>query len=502
MTVIEKAKRSVVCVCVDGVDKGTGVVVAEGKVLTCSHVLGDKENWPNRKFSIKFLGAMIKQAEDGNSGCVERCEATEVEIDGDFVADGDHDLAVLKWTGALPKDVEVSCFSMSYPRPLTQVFAFGFPESAKYWAQADFFSMVEETIHKETNSIHWTICSNVVSHAFSGAPVFSQEYGTVIGIAVEIKRMDATYRNMSTGYVIPVPTIVKALPQLKRLLEPSINAEHQRLISKLKADMAAKLRSSATAIQKLRDLVPQDIFVGPGSSEEMRIVDCLVEAKMSFPDLALALHQCQKSLEQNNDIQGALAISRLYATILSTTLNPDIIKRIREGLSSNDKFVVVPSTHCSLVEVFMAGAEGRLAEFRKIDAGSRDVPVGRQMLRAAPPDKGITSPADRAKSLRRPLSDQLNIVESEFVDQDAWSDQIRAQLRLEALFRGHVYLVTDGNPQGIGVWFTDDVSEHVNNDFPALKLVRRVPPDPASRQAQTNAMAPWISRDLLPPCGE
>jgi hypothetical protein len=223
---------------------------------------------------------------------------------------------------------------------------------------------------------------------------------------------------------------------------------------------------------------------------------------MSFPDLALALHQCQKSLEQNNDIQGALAISRLYATILSTTLDPDIIKRIREGLSSNDKFVVVPSTHCSLIEVFMAGAEGRLAEFRKKDAGSREVPVGRQMLRAAPPDKGITSPADRAKSLRRPLSDQLNIVESEFVDQDAWSDQIRAQLRLEALFRGHVYLVSDGNPQGIGVWFTDDVSEHVNNDFPALKLIKRVSPDAESRQAQTNAMAPWISRDLLPPCGE
>jgi hypothetical protein len=406
------------------------------------------------------------------------------------------EVAILNFQGPLPEGVRVALSLADEPRVPSTWLGRGMVVEWRHWSGAVEIRLEEDLRGKATPKV--TEFNDVWSRGgFEFAPVFSR-YGSILsGFLVRDLEASSAPGQLHWRFRSLLEISQGRLDDcVKRLTRRE--AEFVEALAAVKSRMIAELRKCGSATSTIANELRVKLAGVPGLAVEERLVNELVNVSRPLPDLARCLGRCQKALHDRGDKQGCLTISRLYTTILAATLTPETIKDIRQQMLANERLVVIPSIHHSLVEIFMAGADGRLAEYRVIDGSARELPSGKKSLKASAPDSGIRSASERAMELKHALSDHYKLDRGEFVDTDLLA-QINSLLEYDANGDGRVYLVSQGHAASVDVWFSDEMPEKVKALFPGLVLVRKVSPDETAKKSQADALAPWIKGDILPP---
>jgi hypothetical protein len=493
-TLDHEFERSVVSVIVDDVVSGTGVVIARGKVLTCVHVLGEGD-LTQKTFKIAFY-ALRYEAESqglmlGGSSADALRDEQEVTLDSTRLEKGNNwDLAVLEWDGDLPDGVKIAKFSLRENLAGTRVFSRGYPNLRDFKSQPANGLIVGRTSHTKTNNDHWTLESAQITSGFSGGAIFDLAGRTVVGLARSVVEPDGEWRNSTTAIAIAVPTIAKFCGDLIPELRQDVDQRHSSAIEKLREQLSTLLRGHGAACEQLgvRFQVPRHENESKPYAD--LVVASLLSQERSITELALILAECQKACSASGNSQAAAAISNLYVLFLSATLAPDTVRDLLAHVPAGQRFFVLPCSHRSIVEIVMAGMEGRIARFKKLE--EEPLPIGNAAVVARPAETGIARANTWADQLATVLSDHFTIPKKGWVNP---IPQINALLRRAVAKGTRIYLMSDDEYTQFSPEYADELRKH----YPELLVVSMGTPPDADRDRQSDALAPWIENELLPP---
>jgi V8-like Glu-specific endopeptidase len=165
---------------------GTGVLVSDKYILTCSHVIGDKEN-----ITVKF--DFLKNKPEKNATVIFKQE-DNYDLTGSNI-----DIALLKINN-LPENINTYPL-ISIEEKNTNLEAFGYDYSAGRWV--DF-------IHRGKNAYGWEQISVTkqdlnIEDGFSGAAAWEPTKNGIIGIIVA----SSAKNNSLNAYLMPTSTILQ-----------------------------------------------------------------------------------------------------------------------------------------------------------------------------------------------------------------------------------------------------------------------------------------------------
>lgn len=189
----------------DGAIVGAGFLVTEQQVLTCAHVVTRALNSPNHVSSLP---------------------QAEVHLDFPLVAPGDvliakvirwypkEDVAVLRLNGNPPTGVQAARLVVAdelWEHPFR---ALGFPKGhdAGVWTAG---------VLRGRQATNWVQIEDVkvagfrVQPGFSGAPVWDEQLGGVVGMAVAAERQP----DVKAAFIIPTKMLIAIWPELAHLLQ-------------------------------------------------------------------------------------------------------------------------------------------------------------------------------------------------------------------------------------------------------------------------------------------
>jgi len=175
---------------------GTGFVVAdEGLIATCAHVLGEP---------IPEKVAIIFHATG---------EQRDASVEQDWWrASNAEDVAILRVEGGLPDGVKSLPLGSSSGAEGQSVSTFGFPRVGNVegvWGHGTVLGRVIET-----GLPLLQLRSGEITEGFSGAPVWDEIRGRVVGMVTEIATPDPNLRLTETAFAIPSETLRTVCPAL------------------------------------------------------------------------------------------------------------------------------------------------------------------------------------------------------------------------------------------------------------------------------------------------
>jgi hypothetical protein len=138
----------------------------------------------------------------------------------------------------------------------------------------------------------------------------------------------------------------------------------------------------------------------------------------------------------------------------------------------------------------MAGMEGRIGRFKKL--GENQLPVGNAAVVARPAEKGIAGANTWADQLVTVLSDHFTIFDKDLVNRISL---INAFLRRTVAKGTRTYLMSADQYMQFSPEYADELRKH----YPELLVVSMGTPSDADLDRQSEALAPWIDNELLPP---
>ena len=189
----------------NGSTTGVGFVVSEeGLIATCSHVVQD-ENSQRRGDSLPEYVDVVFYATG------ERRRAwVEPEWWRPSTA---QDVAVLRMEGPLPEEVTPLPLGSSFGGTARIFHAFGFPDAAPTEGLAARGEIIGKTTYQGYPVLQ--LRSSEITAGFSGAPVWDDDLGIVIGMITSITKPDRYVRLAETAYVTPVETLREACSLLR-----------------------------------------------------------------------------------------------------------------------------------------------------------------------------------------------------------------------------------------------------------------------------------------------
>ncbi|MDB9460804.1 serine protease, partial [Dolichospermum circinale CS-545/17] len=196
---------------------GTGFIVSDELVITCAHVITQKETAPETVDLVFLIDNDQKQF----TASVEYWRNQNQE-----------DLAVLRLKEPLPAKASPLKLGTSIQIEGHQFKTYGFPQSKQnngVWGQGE---IVGRTKHEKNNCDLIQLKSNEITNGFSGAPVLDQNTNRVVGVIVERTSPDKGYEEMSTktekisfpvltgrgidtAFAIPSSVLCEVCPELK-----------------------------------------------------------------------------------------------------------------------------------------------------------------------------------------------------------------------------------------------------------------------------------------------
>lgn len=369
-------ERSVVAICVDGRVRGTGFVIADDTVLTCAHVISGTAASLPESMNVDVRG------KDG-----EEREATII----DWRPASALDLAVLNCQ--LPKS-SYSPVHLRTPADFSDLKCqtFGFPKVADLKGlHADV--VVNGRTQNERGHEILQLDSKQLAPGHSGAPLIEVQSGRVLGMANAIVRSDLEHlagKMRDTAFGIPVSEILTVLPDLV-VETPELDEKHSEAIERLKEGAARALGPSKLAMkllaEKLREHCGDE---KPCNARDEDMAHAVAEAVLASPlnlvlDVVLQVfHQLSGDAEK---AEARKAVVRFGGHIFPAVYNESQLRAIRASIDANTPFLVLPSSGDTILEVLMAGVDGRPASFSP-EFTPNQFPGGASQLQN-PPEAGL-----------------------------------------------------------------------------------------------------------------
>ena len=184
----------------DGGTAGTGFVATDdGLIATCAHVVRDAGAGPGDTVRVAFHATGKER---------------KARVERDWWRDPDaEDVAILRLEGGLPEGVTPLLLGSSADAVGRTFRTFGFPADKPIAGMAGKCEVVGRT--KEAGFPVLQLRSSEVTLGFSGAPVWDDDLGVVVGMVVSITRPDAYGRMVETAFIIPVETLREVCPALR-----------------------------------------------------------------------------------------------------------------------------------------------------------------------------------------------------------------------------------------------------------------------------------------------
>jgi WD40 repeat protein/ABC-type Fe3+/spermidine/putrescine transport system ATPase subunit len=178
---------------------GTGFVVSDdGLLVTCAHVLGSP--CPER-VSIIFLTTN---------------EQREATVEMQWLRDVDtEDMAILRVQGGLPQGVRSLSLGSSTGVSGHKISTFGFPSAGEVEGVSGYGKILGRGSQTKAGQPLLQIRSSEITQGFSGAPVWDELRGRVIGMVVMVATPDASGKMGETAFATPVETLQRVCRDLQ-----------------------------------------------------------------------------------------------------------------------------------------------------------------------------------------------------------------------------------------------------------------------------------------------
>lgn len=320
---------------------GTGFYVGERLVMTCAHVISSAPEPPDTEVSVQFhsnetrIGATLQK---------EFWRSQDAE-----------DVAVLQLDHA-PANVPVLQLASSENRTGHECRTFGYPEGheERLHATATVTGKLNEQGVIQIESTKITV-------GFSGAPFYDTKAHAVIGMVNAIAKKDRHHRLGDVAFVTPAETLHEVCD---RVILRSLEAEEdmRKSLERLKQGAANAIRSSSLATEffanELGDMstikeedLPEAIVERLFHSELVQVLDLLVFCCSTFADNP-----------DEESIGAAKSVKRMAAHIFPYVFSPAELRTVRTAIDNRTPIVVVPAKTETIVEIVMAGVDGREAQ--------------------------------------------------------------------------------------------------------------------------------------------
>lgn len=506
-------ERSVVCVIVDGKVSGTGVVIAPNKVLTCAHVIGihgsDKKATKPLAIGFYALHPAIRQGDStelkfdqGNASSCAQTEPYPVTVDWNFCSSEElNDLVVLTWEGALPSEARVVEMCSDESLADVEIYVRGYPELGAFSSLPAVGKISGRVHHDPTGNAHWAIDSRQITGGFSGGPVFRKDTEKMIGVARAATSPDGNWRLMTTAFAIGIHSIYRFCGELIHGLRQEIELEHQRAIERLRKLMAEQLETSPAACRKFMESLPaieKSFGASQSKSQAMLVAEFFTSSRMSVQEFVRVVIDCYESCAASSD---KLAIAKVYVLVLSAILDPELVREIRAKFVDGERLFVIPYSARPIVEIIMAGVEGRLGRFNVSSQKSNRGKSGRDTSRSLPenrlevslaPDRGIVKDnkldAARMDTL---IADTIG-VGLKSINPENVRDYLNAVLENRTRKAETIYLIQASDKTRL----SDKVVAELRTRYPALMIAELRTQSGSSPTNELQAMIPWLDGEL------
>jgi hypothetical protein len=376
-------ERCLVAVHVDGVYQGTGFVVRSDVVVTCWHVACQNSG----QLAIDFLA----------DPALDSSALATVTVDQQH-SNQEADIAFLKLSGSLPPGVTVAPIdwrarvlfgrqvrakggrrinSPSEPSPSTG----STHNNPTYSWEPAQGTVIGNGGQPGENGDPRLDHGNSISAGLSGAPVFDAGSLRVIGIARSIPRPDAQFHLQNIVYLRSLQSIRSLFPGLAPADDAGefeFENRAQDALRELSQCMQDLLLSNRLACQEVATN-----FSGPKQctfSEDF--ARSLVAEMLSKPPgfatgRLLKIYRKYRRDGLSPDLEVQSVIYRLYLAYAPAVLhvvNKDDVRLVFLQLQGSPSRTVLPISHTTILELFVAAVCGRPADFRKDHPPSADNP--------------------------------------------------------------------------------------------------------------------------------
>ncbi|MFI9066386.1 trypsin-like peptidase domain-containing protein [Streptomyces sp. NPDC053429] len=255
---------------------GAGFLVAEGVLMTCSHVVRAAGAGPGDRLRLAF--PHVEGAP----------EAEGLVVADAWRSPGDEDVAVIRLLstdGDVTADITPAALGSAADSPGHRVYSFGFPSQAPVGGHFGYATAGRLLPATEERGVHLQLTeANDLATGFSGGPVVDEVTGLVIGMLTEITAPDEHARGQGIAYVTPAQVLREVWPDLA---EQDISP--YRGLESFTAEHAEWFEGRTDAVrQVLANLAEQrrvTLLLGPSGSGKSSLVQAGVLPALAAGEL-------------------------------------------------------------------------------------------------------------------------------------------------------------------------------------------------------------------------
>jgi hypothetical protein len=367
-----EAERAIVEVFVDGKSCGTGLVVADGVVVTCAHVVVHGNTAPvtaaSKHFQVRFLEDL--SAAGNTTVALDGVKRVTVQLDQDhFSPYLENDIAFLTWKDNPRPNRQVAYLSPAsssvprdcYTKGFAKIDSFsGDPAEFRLLGTSDRTSSAEVVVGQRV----WKLAdANALLPGHSGGPIFDRWSHVVYGLVARIGVQDkATGHGADIAWGVQSASIRALWPELFNENEQSTEVL-KTAREQLRAFMVDCLLASPNAFEAISKQFRQPRTAKSTNETCERLVDHLLKQRPQDCVAGLARVDGQIRRMVVPDRQALDCISRFYYAIAPAIVserNADQVKLLYENIQDVSAGpLVVPYSDKTVLELFLAAIDGR-----------------------------------------------------------------------------------------------------------------------------------------------
>jgi hypothetical protein len=366
-------ERAIVEVFVDDISCGTGVVVADGIVVTCAHVVVRVNEAPKsaakRKIQIQFLEDLTSQSDAGSTSAQNQRIGVELDLEhfSPFLQD---DIAILKWNRGSRPNLQVAYLSSVVSSDARACYTKGFARLKDFSGDPVEFRLVGQASRRPNaaGEVHaqpvWKLGeANGLLVGHSGGPIFDRYSYVTLGLVARIGDMDMnTGHGSENAWGVRSATIRALWPELFNENEQSTEVL-KTAREQLRAFMVDCLLASPNAFEAISKQFRQPRTAKSTNETCERLVDHLLKQRPQDCVAGLARVDGQIRRMVVPDRQALDCISRFYYAIAPAIVserNADQVKLLYENIQDVSAGpLVVPYSDKTVLELFLAAIDGR-----------------------------------------------------------------------------------------------------------------------------------------------
>jgi hypothetical protein len=388
--------ESIVLILVDKVVAGTGFVVGEGAVITCSHVVdGTPEDPVQKDAKVEII---FWEHKNGSIVRIGKSRAAQ-KSKKNWSPYVKHDVGLLEFSGGLPDTVKIAALTDNVVPGDTRWQTWGFPDGNRPVKGAGEVESISE--EQGVRLLQLECQKGGLDKGFSGAPLFRSTDGLVVGMFSAIPTDQRNPRAANRAYAIPVATIRNVYPDLP--LDPVEQAARRDRLARNRATLMTLIEVALKNQLQLCKTLDHALThrVSTKNSSRSRVTPATVAKKLCGLDsagrkvLVARLIQLKREFAadparpDNKKAATLGAVRALYNAFAPVCVDEQTALKVlaQVGVAADRaNFLVCESP--TLFELIMAAVDGREVALR--DPSSPDEPPRSQLELDRPLERGFS----------------------------------------------------------------------------------------------------------------